>query len=66
VEVVAVDDVVIVVDGGPGDEPLLTRAGLLGVRERCEAVGGTAELDGHGRVLRCTLPGVDDWAGTPR
>lgn len=60
VEVVAVDDVAIVVDGGPGEQPLLTRAGLLGVRERCEAVGGTVQLDGDGRILRCTLPAVDE------
>lgn len=53
--------VVVVVAGGRGDGPLLSRAGLLGVRERCEAVGGTAELDPSGRVLRCTLP---DGAGS--
>jgi len=46
----------VVVGGGRGDGPLLTRVGLLGVRERCEAIGGTAELDASGRVLRCALP----------
>lgn len=52
------DDTMVVVDGGRGDGPLLTRAGLLGVSERCEATGGTAGLETGGRVLRCTLPGA--------
>jgi signal transduction histidine kinase len=52
------DDTVVVVDGGDGERPLLTRAGLLGVSERCEAAGGTAGLGPGGRVLRCTLPGA--------
>lgn len=46
----------VVVGGGRGEGPLLTRVGLLGVRERCEAIGGTAELDASGRVLHCVLP----------
>lgn len=57
-------DVSIVVDGGDGRGPLLTRAGLLGVRERCEADGGSADLDEGGRSLRCTLRIVDGVVAT--
>lgn len=50
------DAIRVVVDGAGGEGPLLTRMGLLGVRHRCEAQGGTAGLDSGGRVLRCSLP----------
>jgi len=56
VDVTVRDGTVVVVDGGPGHVPLLTRVGLFAVRERCEAVGGTATLDHDHRVLCCTLP----------
>lgn len=55
IDVVAQEPTSVVVDGGAGEAALLTRAGLLGVRERCEAAGGTAALDPDGRVLRCTV-----------
>jgi len=55
VDVFVRGDVGVVLDGGPGAGPLVTRAGLLGVRERCEATGGSADLDDGGRVLRCSL-----------
>ncbi|MFP5322716.1 MAG: histidine kinase [Acidimicrobiia bacterium] len=60
VDVVVRDVVSVVLDGGAGDRPLLTRSGLLGVRERCEAAGGAADLDEGGRVLRCSLTPTDD------
>lgn len=56
IEVRSGDVTRVVVGGGRGNGPLLTRVGLLGVRERCEAIGGTAELDDSGRVLHCALP----------
>lgn len=46
---------VVVARPGSG-EPLLTRAGLLAVHERCEAAGGVAALEGEGHLLRCTIP----------
>lgn len=58
VELTIADDTVVVVDGGGGGGPLLSRAALLGVSERCEAAGGTAGLEPSDRVLRCSLPGA--------
>jgi len=48
----------VVLDGGAAERPVLSRAGLHGVSERCEALGGTAALDPGGRVLRAALPHV--------
>ena len=56
IEVRTQDGTTVVIGGGRGEHPLLSRVGLLGVQERCEAVGGTAALDDSGRVLHCRLP----------
>ena len=61
IEVRTQDGTTVVIGGGRGEHPLLSRVGLLGVQERCEAVGGTAALDDSGRVLHCRLP--DDLRG---
>jgi signal transduction histidine kinase len=54
------DGIAISIDGGHGAGPLLTRTGLFGVRERCEGLGGTAELEHEGRVLRCSIAATDE------
>jgi PAS domain S-box-containing protein len=53
--------------GGRGSE-LLDRAGLLGVRERTEGVGGrcTVDHDDNTSAVRCTLPRLAPEVATPR
>lgn len=56
----------LVLTGGPADrgslDDLLGRAGLLGVRERTEGVGGrcTVEVDDGSPSVRCTVPRFED------
>ena len=57
-------------DNGVGfdtDQPRLARHGLIGMRYRVEAEGGTMRLDsrpGHGTVIEATLPPEPPAAGT--
>jgi signal transduction histidine kinase len=62
--------VISVRDNGVGfdtDQPRLARHGLIGMRYRVEAEGGTMRLDsrpGHGTVIEATLPPEPPAAGT--
>jgi signal transduction histidine kinase len=58
-----------VADDGPGGAVEDTGTGLVGLRDRVEATGGTLQIEsppGHGTRIRALIPAVvQDGAGAP-